>query len=446
MSPHGLAAVLNPGRWKTARHLTVLNEYLLLVAGGHIERLAVFMPPRHGKSTMVSHHFPAWWLMRFPDERVIEAGYGNQFAASWGRKSRQAIEYAFQAGISPVQVDPSKSAAEEWDILGHHGGLYAVGIGGGVTGRGADLLIIDDPVKSREVAESPTFRNKTWDWYRDDVYTRLHPGGKIVLVQTRWHHDDLAGRILMNDLYEQDWTILSMPALAEPEVEDALGRQPGEALWPERYSAEVMENRQKILGIYSFNALYQQRPSAREGMLFKRDWFNVLEAVPADLNVVRAWDLAATENDGDWTVGVLMGAKDNVFYVLDVTAQRYGPAGVRRLLRATAEQDGKMVRIDLPQDPGQAGKDQVREFRGLLSGFSVRSSPESGSKTMRAEGVAAQAEVGNVKLLRGPWNERFLDEMANFNPDVKDQQDDVVDATSRAFAMLSRATLRYTPV
>jgi len=406
------------------------------LAARRIKRLAVFMPPRHGKSQLCSRYFPAWLLGQMPDERIIQAGYGNTFAATWGRHTRNAIDEAHKLGVFGVRVDPAKSSADEWEILGHDGGMYCVGMGGGVTGRGADLLTIDDPVKSREEADSLTYREKNWNWYTDDLYTRLHPGARVLLVATRWHHDDLPGRIIAHDQGREDWTIINLPALAEEN--DPLGRAPGEALWPQRYDIAALEDRRATLGSYGFAALYQQRPAPREGGMFKRHWFEIVDAAPAIGDKARGWDLAGTAEGGDYTVGV-RGVKNGRFYIDDVRREQLGPAGVRDLIRVTAQQDGKQVRISIPQDPGQAGKAQTQELVKLLAGHIIHASPETGPKHLRAEAFAAQCEAGNVALVRGPWNETFIDEFCNFNPDVKDQQDDQIDATCRCFTALTDA-------
>ena len=435
-TPAGLAWVLSDGRWHCAPHHALLNLRLMDLAARRIKRLAVFMPPRHGKSQLCSRYFPAWLLGQMPDERIIQAGYGNTFAATWGRHTRNAIDEAHKLGVFGVRVDPAKSSADEWEILGHDGGMYCVGMGGGVTGRGADLLTIDDPVKSREEADSLTYREKNWNWYTDDLYTRLHPGARVLLVATRWHHDDLPGRIIAHDQGREDWTIINLPALAEEN--DPLGRAPGEALWPQRYDIAALEDRRATLGSYGFAALYQQRPAPREGGMFKRHWFEIVDAAPAIGDKARGWDLAGTAEGGDYTVGV-RGVKNGRFYIDDVRREQLGPAGVRDLIRVTAQQDGKQVRISIPQDPGQAGKAQTQELVKLLAGHIIHASPETGPKHLRAEAFAAQCEAGNVALVRGPWNETFIDEFCNFNPDVKDQQDDQIDATCRCFTALTDA-------
>jgi len=434
LSPAGLAWILSDGRWHCAKHLELLSNQLMHLAAGRIRRLAVFMPPRHGKSQLCSRYFPAWFLGRNPNLRIIQAGYGNSFAATWGRHTRNAIDQAKQLGIFGVGVDPAKSSADEWEIAGHDGGMYCVGIGGGVTGRGADLLTIDDPTKSREEADSVTYREKTWEWYTDDLYTRLHPGARILLVATRWHVDDLPGRILHADTDRGDWTVINLPAFAEDG--DALGRSPGEPLWPQRFGAADLEDRRRTLGTYGFASLYQQRPSPREGGMFKRHWFQIVDAAPMQGERARGWDLAGTEGGGDWTVGV-RGVRNGRYYIEDVRRDQLSPAGVRDLLQATAQQDGLDVKQSLPQDPGQAGKAQVQEFAKLLAGLRIHTSPESGPKHLRAEAFAAQCEAGNVALVRGPWNEAFIDEFTHYNPDVRDQVDDQIDATSRWFTAVT---------
>lgn len=433
-TPGGLAWVLSGGRWVQAKHLQLLSLKLLELAAGRIKRLAVFMPPRYGKSMLCSQYFPAWFLGQFPDRRVIQAGYGNSFAATWGRRARSAIEQGSAQGLLGITVDPRKSAADQWDIEGRDGGMFCVGVGGGVTGHGADHLTIDDPVKSREEADSITYRERTWEWYTDDLYTRLHPGASVLLVGTRWHVDDLSGRILNHDADRNEWTVLNLPAFAEDD--DALGREPGELLWPERFNLADVQDKQATLGSYGFAALYQQRPTPREGGMFKRHWFEIVDAAPAIGDEARGWDLAGTAGAGDWTVGV-RGLRNGRYYITDVRRDQLGPSEVRRMVRSTAEQDGADVRISLPQDPGQAGKEQKQEYAKLLAGYPVRITPETGPKHIRAEAFAAQCEAGNVALVRGPWNEAFIDEFCSFNPDVRDQIDDQVDATSRWFAVLA---------
>jgi predicted phage terminase large subunit-like protein len=434
-TPAGLAWVLSNGLWRSARHLTLLNTKLLDLAAGRIRRLAVFMPPRHGKSQLCSRYFPAWFLGTFPDSRVIQAGYGNAFAATWGRHTRNAIDEANRQGIFPVQVDPAKSSADEWEILGHEGGMKCVGWGGGVTGYGADLLTVDDPTKSRAEAESLTYRDRVWDWYTDDLYTRLHPGARVLLVATRWHSDDLPGRILAQDAERHEWTIINLPALAEEN--DALGRAPGEALWPERYDLAALQDAQTTLGSYGFAALYQQRPAPREGGMFRREWFRIQRVRPERvLHRCRFWDLAGTEGGGDYTAGALVAhAADGLYYVEDVRHEQLSPRGVRDLVLQTAALDGPEVEILIEQEPGSSGVAVVAEYQRLLAGYPVRGVRATGSKELRADPLAAQFEAGNVVLIEGPWNAAYIEELCSFGSGCA--HDDQVDASSGSFNRLA---------
>lgn len=215
----------------------------------------IFCPPRHGKSELCSKHLPAWFLGTFPDRRVILSSYEATFAAGWGRKSRDLLsEFGWMFG---VEVSRASSAADNWEIDKHRGGMTTSGIGGAITGRGADLFVIDDPVKNAEESLSPTIREKHWEWWQSVANTRIEPGGAALIMMTRWHPDDLAGRILLET--PEEWEVVSLPAIAEHD--DPLGRGEGEALWPERWSSESLHKIKQSVDSYWWNALYQQRPS-----------------------------------------------------------------------------------------------------------------------------------------------------------------------------------------
>jgi predicted phage terminase large subunit-like protein len=401
------------------------------VAAGQCRRLLLTMPPRHGKSEFASKYFPAWFLGTQAHKRVILASYEADFASSWGRKVRDLLsEHGPECfGIS---IRSDSSAADRWEIDKHGGGMQTAGVGGPITGKGADLLVIDDPVKNAEEAQSPTYREKQWDWFTSTAYTRLEPGAAVVLIQTRWHADDLAGRILANPA--EPWEVINLPALAEDD--DPLGRQPGEALWPNRYDADALGKIKATIGTFWFSALYQQRPTPREGSFFKRHWFGIVEASPAEARRCRYWDKAATDGGGDWTAGCRVSkAPSGVYYIEDMKRARLNPGDRDRLIRQTAETDGRECHVVGEQEPGSAGKDAALAFVRMLDGFRTRCEPASGSKEVRADAMASQAEAGNVKLVRGPWVNDFLDELTSF---PKGEHDDQVDAASGAFNFLSR--------
>ncbi len=419
---------LAPQGFAPARHHLLLIRELEAVAAGATDRLIVLMPPGSAKSTYASLVFPPWFLQRHPRAQVIAASHTAELAMGFGRGVRGLIrEHGARLGVT---LDPNSRAAHRFGTLGG-GTYYAAGVRGPVTGRRADLILIDDPVKGQLEADSPRVRDAVWDWYRSDLVTRLRPGGRVVLVMTRWHPDDLGGRLLEAG---ESWRVIRLPALAEPG--DPLGRAPGEALWPEWEGVAALERKRLILGDRAFSALFQQSPVRSGGGLFQVGRIPVVDAVLAG-GSVRAWDLAATEGGGDWTVGVRLvrgEAQDiPVWQVLDVVRLQGGPEAVVQAIRRTAEADGTGVAVGLPQDPGQAGRAQVGYLTGRLAGWRVVSSPESGAKAVRAMPVASQANAGNVQVLRAPWTRAFLEELQAF---PAGRCDDQVDALARAFAML----------
>jgi len=450
VTPLDLAEALTKGKFSRPAHLRQVNLALFQVAQGNLKRLAIFMPPRHGKSETASHYGPTWFLGALPHWRVILSSYEASFAASWGRKVRDSLHEAHELGLFSTDVRGNVSSVSEWETT-DGGGMITAGVGGAITGRGANLLIIDDPVKNAEEAASPTYREKAWEWYTSTAYTRLEPGGAVVLMMTRWHQDDLGGRILARaeagelEGDTEPWHVIQFPALAEEN--DALGRQVGEALWPERYPVPVLEDRRRTLGSYQFGALFQQRPMAREGGLFRREWFldKVVDAPPAgaDVHRVRRWDAAATEAGGDYTAGVRMSLTPNGLYCVEnVQRGQFSPGAVDSLIAATAEGDGREVHIREEQEPGSAGKTVVTNRASRLRGYDYRGRRSTGSKEIRASAFAAQAEAGNVRLVRGPWNAEYLEELCAFPTGAHDDQ---VDASSGAFDDLNQLARRARP-
>jgi predicted phage terminase large subunit-like protein len=298
-SPAGFAWYASGERWVPADHLMLLSQKLVDAAAGRIKRLMVFMPPRHGKSELISKYTPAWYLGRFPDRQVMLASYSDQFAASWGRKARDEFK-EHGPSLFGVRVNPETAGGGQWHVLGRDGVMVTAGVGGGLTGKGAHLLIIDDPVKNSQDAASEVIQQAQIDWWKSTARTRLMPGGSVVLVMTRWHEADLAGRLIADWQAEggDEWEIISLPGIAEERCSvsyppakmldvgaDALGRGPGEALWPKKLHAgnlvgfdlEDLEQTRRAMGGHWFNAMYQQRPSAAEGNLFQKKHFRYYE-------------------------------------------------------------------------------------------------------------------------------------------------------------------------
>ena len=424
-------ALKDTGHQPAAHHLHLISELEGLSNGEH-DRLMILMPPGSAKSTYASVIFPPWWFTQHPNSSVICASHSLGLAEHFSRRVRSLILDKQQyLGFS---VKRDHRALDSWTTS--TGGEYlSVGVRGAITGRRADLVIIDDPVRSQADAESGRQREHIWDWYKSDVATRLKPGGKVVLIMTRWHPDDLGGQLLEQSRAE--WHVLRLPAIAE--AGDALGRLIGAPLWPEWEDRDALARKRELMGERAWSALFQQNPLPSGDRLFSPDRIAIVQSTCDVTTTVRAWDLAATgttgRNDPDWTVGIkLSREKSGRFVIMDVVRIRGTPRQVEELIVKTAQRDSTTVIIALPEDPGQAGKSQMSYLTRQLAGFSVISSRETGSKATRAMPLASQVEAGNVSIVRADWSRTLLDEMRDFPWGKKDDQ---VDALVRAFTTLT---------
>ncbi len=394
----------------------------------------ILMPPGSAKSTYASVIFPAWWFTQHPRTSVISASHSHSLAEHFSRRVRRLIT-SKQPWLG-ISVTSDQRAINSWTTS--EGGEYiCVGARGAITGRRADLVIIDDPIKSQADAESGRQRDHIWEWYKSDITTRLKPGGRVVLIMTRWHPDDLGGQLLEHARAE--WRVVRLPAIAEPD--DPLGRMVGMPLWPEWEDSTALMRKRDLIGERAWSALFQQTPLPSGGRLFSIDRIAVVP-VQSEYDAettVRAWDLAATgntgRNDPDWTVGIKLSRdKTGRYLILDTARIRGTPRQVEELIVNTAQKDGPKVIISIPEDPGQAGKSQMSYLTRQLAGFYVTSSRETGSKATRAMPLASQVEGGNISILRADWNRTLLDEMRDFPWGRKDDQ---VDALVRAFTTLT---------
>lgn len=403
-------------------HLALLASVLGRAATSP-SNIVVELPVRHGKSELGTVRYPVWRMERDPSTRVVVACYNAETAERFGRKARRVADARVLALASDRQ------AAREWETP--HGGTFrSVGIGGGVTGYGFDLLMVDDPIKGREDADSATMREKTWDWFTDDLWTRREPGASVVVVMSRWHEDDLVGRIFerMGSEFER----VTVPALAVDD--DPLGRAPGEALWPARFNEAALAAIRADIGERAFSALYQQSPVPVGRGFFSETAVQYCDDVPEGAKV-RRWDIAGTAGAGDWTVGALVVRDgDGRYCIADVVRGQWGSHDRDTAIRATADRDGPAVRVVLPQDPGAAGKSLAEHFVRLLAGYAVSTVRETGSKETRAEPWASQWNGGNVRLARAPWNRAVVEEHCSF---PFGRHDDCVDACAGAFLELA---------
>lgn len=442
-SPIAFAERYSRNQWATARHFQLIEQACLdaIATGG---RLIISVSVRHGKSLFAARWLLAWYLGRNPDKRVLLATHEADLAKAHGRFVRDVLT-EHGPDVFGVHVSPKSEAANRWDFAAPHeaGGMLTVGTGGAPIGRGGDLVVIDDPIPNFKAAMSAPFRQALHEWWTGTMVSRIEPGGAVIVIAARWHEDDLSGFLLAND--PDEWTELRLPAIAD-RTDDPLGRAVGEPLWPERYPLVELERRHRetalTLGEFVWDGQFQQDPKAKVGGTFDaRKWVE-MDAFPDVDDKVRGWDLAASDGTGDWTVGVLIGRlPDSRPIVLDVVRGQWASHEMRARLVATAAADGIGVRIELPQDPGQAGKDQAHQLVTLLAGYAVHTEPQTGSKEVRAAGLAAQQQAGNLVLGPGAWRATFTAELEGF---PRATHDDQVDAAATAYNHLVKVPTEAT--
>lgn len=446
--PAALARLTDPGFLATD-HLWLIDEVLVEAVWGARERrrdrpeiVLVSTPPRHGKSTLVSEYAPAWYLGSFPDERVILASYEADFAASWGGRALAVIE-RFGEALYGVRVDARSNSARRWEIAGRKGGMVAAGVGGPITGRGANLLVIDDPVKNAEQAASALYREKAWEWWLSVARTRLEPAAAVVVVMTRWHESDLGGRLLRASREGGDPVReIRLPALAE--AGDPLGREEGEALWPARFSRAYLEQTRETLGAYWFAALYQGRPSPDEGGVFDRRDFRYFSE-EGDEVVLRAEDGKTKRFGTNWC---------RKFQVVDLAASESSAADYTVIAEFWATPDNHLLvrsvhrgRIAVPDQPAffrahHAGCPVKFEAIGyqtgmiqtmLRDGFPAEPVHPDADKLTRAGSAGVLYRAGRVYHLAGaPWLSDFESELLAFPAGEHDDQVDALAYAARA--------------
>lgn len=434
-------------RWRFYAWLIYLNQVLMeFVRTPGNAFLIVEAPVRHGKSELCSKFFPAWYLLGHPDQRVILTGHNGEFATVYGRAVRNILTvWGPKLGILDISRD--SSAADRWDIEGRSGGMIAVGVGQPPQGRGGNLIVIDDPIKSAVDAHSPVAQENCWRWYKEDIRPRLEPNGKIAIIMARRDEKDLVGRLKEREKQGSDdgkpvdhWKVIHLPALAEPteDMPDPLGREWGQPLCPQRFPLESLLPLQDDPIVWE--SLYQNRPSLPEGELFKTHWWNYVKGVPYQTKFLRWWDMAGTEQkhgtDPDWTAGVLLGFHEGRTFIVDANRIRATDLEVERFIKSTAQNDDKLTRTRVPiimeQEPGSSGKSTIAHYtRKILQGHIFEGRRSTGDKVLRARPFAGQVQAGNVFLMEAPWNQDFVNEFRLFP--TPSSHDDWVDATCLGF-------------
>lgn len=421
-----------------APHHRLIARKLEAVERGEIRRLMISMPPRHGKSMLASEFFPAWYIGRNPDHYVIAATYAQELADDFGRKVRNQIaDPAYNAVFPGVSLKNDSTSAKRFHIegpkdafsTGQNGAYYAVGVGGPLTGRGAHLLLIDDPVKNREDADSETIRKKTREWYTSTAYTRLMKDGRVVVIQTRWHENDLSGWLLAEHQHE-GWDVLSLPAI------DGAGC----ALWPDMYPVERLNEIKLAVGPRDWSALYQQRPAPEEGDYFKADWLKTVPELPprATLKVYGGSDYAVTADGGDYTVHVVVGIDpESRIYLLDLWR---GQAASDTWVEAFCDLVKKWKPIGWAEETGQikagVGPFLLRRMLERQAYVYRETFPTRGDKAVRAQSIRGRmAMKGLYMAADAPWRADLMSELLSFPVGV---HDDIADSLGLVGQLLDK--------
>jgi predicted phage terminase large subunit-like protein len=408
-----------------SRHHRFIMRELEALSRGENDRLLLLCPPGSAKSRYASQIFPPWFFAHYPRAAVIAASHTSDLADHFGRIVRNIV--ARHQRFLGYTLSADSKAAGRWETS--QGGEYlAAGIGGAISGRRADLAIIDDPVKSREDADSETSRNKVWNWYRGDLYPRLKPGARICLIMTHWHEDDLAGRLLAEQSRGGDqWKVVKLPAFAE--AGDPLGRELGEALWPEWENVAAIQRKREVMGEREFSALFQQNPIPDSGSYFKREWLIIVDKMPPkdSMRIYGGSDYAVTSDGGDFTVHAVIGIDpEGDPWLLDIWRKQ---AASDEWVDAFCDLVIKWNPMTWAEESGQIKsgvgpflEKQMRERKAYTAReqFATR-----GDKSVRAQSFRGLVATRGLRIpASASWRGLFESEMLRFPAGVHDDQVD----------------------
>lgn len=432
--------------WFHEEVCNTLDQFMQDVIAKKSPRVIITAPPRHGKSQVVSRDFPAYFLGRNPDKSVIACSYGDELAKRMNRdvqrimdsEAYQQLFEVYLAGRAASEITGDYSAYSRTtgllEIVAHAGSYRSTGVGGGITGQGCDVLIIDDPIKDKEEAYSEAIRDKIYDWYTSTARTRVSPGGGIIVMCTRWHLDDLVGRLLQagqDNPNASPWRVINYPAIAE---RDEPHRKLGEALHPARYTLAMLEEIRAEVGERDWASMFQQRPMPAGGGTFKLDWIQYYETLPPYWDkIVLSWDMAFKDNkDNDFVVGACWGRYGSSIYLVDQIRGRWDFVTTKRMFIDFANKHSKVIR-KLIEDKAN-GPSIISSLKDSIPGIIAINPKES--KESRASAVATTWEAHNVYIPSpriAPWVGTFVDELVTFPACAHDDQ---VDAMSQAISDL----------
>ena len=397
------------------------------------------MPPRHLKSETCSIRFPAWFLGRNPQKAVIGCSYSDNKAYTFSYAVREIITSPVYQRLWPLKMQTT--GAMHWQLTGKHDlrpSYIAAGVGGGITGEGADLLIIDDPIKNQEEANSDTIRDSIWQWYITTALTRLQPDSSKIIIMTRWHTDDLVGRLLRvahNDPKADQWEILHFPSIKN-----------GLALWPDKFPLEYLEKVRagqiddpdfQGAGSRAFESLYQGNPTAAEGNIFKREWWKYYKERPVFKRIIHSWDTAfKSKTENDYSVCTAWGIAENGYYLLDCWRQKVEFPELKRTVISLHTRDHANAVLVEDKASGQSLIQELRRNTVLpIIAIGDKEHPLEGDKVARANFITPTIEVGKVYLPESAtWLHNFLEELSAF---PNGEHDDIVDSVTQAMKYMT---------
>lgn len=452
---------INNGHWYPRRFDEIIIKLLYYAEMGKISKILLSVPSRHGKSTLISKIFASYYMCKYPNEHIILSAYSSALATEFGSEVKTIINYYGQYTRNAPKLSQDDKSKRRFKFdRPYTGQMLAVGSAGSILGFGANLFIVDDPIKNVADAESHVLQEKLKNWFNGTAKTRLErrPNGKppiMIVIAQRLHINDLHGIIKASEptidcqeafkylethdkIPENTWVDLNLQAICTDPEKDILHRERGEVLWEAQRNYEWLISEKKAMGSYLFNAIYQGEPTTYEGNIFMREWFydtvtdqptciiNKNE-VPDNLPLLRYWDFASSGDDGDETSGVLTGYDGTNIYVLDLVNGKYTASQINKYFKKTAIKDTKQTIIKIEQEPGSASKILINNLKREMKGYTIRSDKVSRAKHMRSFELEAICEDQRFKIVKAQWNTKLIEQLINFTG-KEGNSDDIVDS------------------